>query len=138
MEFKSFDRALFEANDKRAREAIKAYLGSGCKDNPDIYGPDLIFEGRYIEAEICKSWKSGPYPYKEASVPGRKGKWKDLDIEFWRLSNDLSKVQITKGNQLKEQYLIEVPNRYMNEGEFFYRIPKELVVEITLVRHDDS
>ena len=138
MQFKSFDRALFEANDKRARDAIKNYLGEECTDNPDIYGPDLMYKGKFIEVEVCKSWKGGAYPYPDASIPGRKGKWKELNIEFWRLSNDLSNVQITRGDQLDVKFLREIPNKYMREGEHFYRIPKELVLELDLKGDKDG
>lgn len=137
MEFKSFDRALFEENDRRAREAVKKHLGAGCIDNDDVYGPDLIFNGKFIEVEVVKKW-SKKFPYPVTNIPGRKGKWKDLDIEYWRLSNDLSKAQIIQGNQLIEKYLSEVPNRYMSAGEFFYRIPVKEVIEITLGVNDEE
>lgn len=133
MQFKSFDRALFEANDARARKAIKDYLGPECVDNEDIYGPDLIYKGKFIEVEVCKRW-TDKFPYQTASVPGRKGKWKHLDIEYWMLSNDLSKVMITPGKQLLDKFLIEVPNRYVSSGEYFYRVPLENVTEIVITK----
>ena len=132
MEFKSFDRKLFADNDTRARAAVKLYLGDSCIDNKDIYGPDLIYRNRYIEVEICRAWKTDKFPYTETSIPGRKGKWRDLDIEFWRLSDDLSRAHVIKGSQLTNEYLVEVPNKCVKEGEFFYRIPIDLVDEIIL------
>ena len=118
---KPFDRKLFEENDLRGREAVKGHLGAECVDNPDLYGPDLRIGDLWVEVDICRSWVD-EYPYQTVTLPKRKGKWRHLNIEFWRLSNDLSKVIIIPGNKIKEKNLVEIPNKYISSGELFYQI----------------
>lgn len=125
MRRKRFDRDLYNKNDKLAKDAMLKHLGKGWKENPKKTAPDLISDDgeSYVEVEIKRVWKGEKFQYPDVQLPQRKGKWKDLDIEFYILNNELTHAIKIKASSLKDKYLREVPNKYVYAGEYFYGIP---------------
>ena len=131
---KQFDKQLFQANDIAARETIKHYIGrSGLfvRDNPDVYGPDLIvYKGfkplSYVEVEVKLVWKPEQYqfPWGTVQLPERKMKFLNLGlpIEFFILRADLERAVLIPDYIVAKSPIEEVKNKYVKVGELFCRI----------------
>lgn len=137
---KRFDQQLFNTHDDPARRAIIQHLhdqGIFARNNEDKYGPDiLVLKGfkveRYIECEIKLGWKEGEFPFPTVNLPERKGRYtrKKLPIDYWILRSDLQAAVIIPGPLVRKDYLVEVPNRLVSQGELFYQIPIELCAKV--------
>lgn len=135
---KPFSPSLFKENDKLAREAGKRYWskqGYEVWDNPDRYGPDLIVSNEFFcETEIKRVWKGDTFPYETLQIAGRKGKFLDSVIPcvFMVCNDSLTHAIIASEDDVKSSPLVEVPNRYVHKGEYFYQVPLSAtkVVEI--------
>lgn len=136
---KKFDRKLFEENDRKARGLAKKFLedaGYEVKDNPDKYGPDLIVtkDGEvrgFVECEIKRVWKGKEFPYDTVQFPERKKKYvidNDVPVTFLMLNEDCSRMLLVNGDTLINSPLVEVPNRYIYKGEYFYQVDLKDVV----------
>lgn len=131
---KPFDQKLLESNDPSAREAIRDYIGrSGLfvRDNPDIYGPDLIvYKGfkplSFVEVEVKLVWKpeQHAFPWDTVQLPERKLKFLNLGlpIEFFILRADLERAVFFTDNVVAKSPIEEVKNKYVKVGELFCRI----------------
>jgi len=91
----------------------------------------------YHEVEVSQQWTEGVHPYPNGSIPERKIRLLDKHVGcllfFWMLRKDLNRALVFSSCHMKERYLIEVPNRLEPEGEYFYRIPKQLGKEFYLL-----
>jgi len=136
MRRKQFDQKLFDENDVVAREILKKYLTKGdntCIDNPNKYGPDLIFNGKiFMEVEIKhdKRWKQGKdFPFETVQLPFRKndgekgGGWESNKILFWILHPSGTEALVFSKGKLEKASLKEVSNKYSKSGEYFYQVP---------------
>lgn len=144
MAYKKFSPELYRENDSAACDAVLSHLtqqGSYAVRNPDKYGPDILLyrgfkPGFYIECEVKKVWRipssvrnpgddRGEFPYSSIQLPERKKKFLNsgLPIEFWILREDLKFAVIIAEESLSDERLVEVPNKYVAEGERFYQIP---------------
>jgi len=131
---KPFDQKLLESNDPTAREAIKDYIGrSGLfvRDNPDIYGPDLIvYKGfkplSFVEVEVKLVWKpeQNIFPWDTVQLPERKLKFLNLGlpIEFFILRADLERAVFFPDTVVAKSPIKEVRNKYVKVGEMFCQI----------------
>lgn len=131
---KPFEKKIFDATDNPAREAIKDYIGrSGLfvRDNPDIYGPDLIvYKGfkplSFVEVEVKLVWKPEQYafPWDTVQLPERKLKFLNLGlpIEFFILRADLERAVLIPDYVVAKSPIEEVKNKYVKVGELFCRI----------------
>ena len=130
---KPFSKELFDDNDLRAKEVIKKHLNA--IDSDDIYGPDLFVpDGNYYaEVEVKHSWKTYKFQFDTVNIPKRKLKYLDYGmVVFYVLSKDLRRAIIVQGRSLKPEYLKEVKNKFISEGEFFFQIPLSCCIVVTL------
>jgi len=129
MKHKRFDLDMFDLTDRPAREATKQYLsrkGYTAIDNPDKYCADLIIEDLcYIECECKLVWKGSRFPWPSVHLPQRKKKFAKLEmpVRFYIWNKEYSHAMRILGEQLTDDKLIEVPNRMIAKGEYFYDIP---------------
>lgn len=129
MKHKRFDQELFELTDISARDATKQYLsrmGQTAIDNPNKYCADLIIEGLcYVECECKLVWKGPMFPWTSVHLPQRKKKFAKLDMPvlFYIWNAEYSHAMRISGELLTDDRLIEVPNRMIANGEYFYDIP---------------
>lgn len=135
---KPFDRTLFAENDKKARDAVKAWF-KGSKvyrviDNPKKMGVDLLlYEGEEhvgnIEVEVKRVW-NGDFKYTSVQFPQRKSKFCVLSQPtlFVMFNSDLSQFLTVTGQDLLSSPLAVVPNKYVFQGEQFYQVPLDKVI----------
>lgn len=129
MKHKRFDMDMFDLTDSPAREATKQYIarkGYTAIDNPDKYCADLIVEGLcFIECECKLAWRGPKFPWPSVHLPQRKKKFANLSmpVQFYIWNKEYSHAMRICGWQLTDDKLIEVPNKMIANGEYFYNIP---------------
>lgn len=129
---KPFDQGLFEENDPKTREVVKAFFARRnimLQDNPDKFGVDLIDELTELKVEVERRsvWKTGEFPFGEINLPERKAKFfKDKNTCYVIVSEDYAYIGGISGSKilgyLKDPK--ENQNKYVAQGEKFYKIPK--------------
>lgn len=124
---KRFNRELYQQNDDFAKNIVLEYLGEGWEENPNGRSVDLInnYTKQVAECEIKRVWRGPEFPYDDIQIPERKGKWKNLDIQFFILNNEGTHAIMFTGKSLKQSRLKEVPNKFVYKGEYFYKVPLE-------------
>lgn len=138
MQIKKFDQDLHDRYDPPARRAVSAWMkmkwGVECKDNPDIYGTDLIVykngvQVGFAEVEV-RVWT--PYcPFSTIHVPARKKHM--LEVEktlFFALTHDMSHAYWINGLTALQFPLIELRDNTKHEA--YYDVPKELFKYVDL------
>jgi len=141
---KKFEKDLYDKFDGPAKEAMRIHLeheGHIVTVPPEDYGVDLHSKlgdlVMYHEVEVSQGWKSSVHPFLLGSIPERKIRLKamksGLPLYFWMLRLDLRRAVVFGSYCLKDKYLVEVPNRKVPEGEYFYRIPKTMGKEFDLL-----
>jgi hypothetical protein len=142
--YKKFDKDLYTKFDGPGKQAVEDHLtlsGYDVTVPPENYGADLYaVKGQiriYHEVEVSQAWKEKEHPFPRGSIPERKIRLARLHISeplyFWMLRLDLKRALIFPGFRLRNRFLVEVPNRYIPEGEMFYRIPKSLGKEFDML-----
>lgn len=134
---KRFDRALYEANDKLAKEAVVEAIDKRkyvVEENEKKRGVDLLIYNKgehvaYIEAEIKRVWKGKEFPYESVQIPQRKAKFTELDKPtfFVMFNADQTQYLVIKDTDLLKSPLKEVPNKYVYSGEYFFQVPIDKV-----------
>lgn len=133
-EYKQFDREIYSETNQRAIEAVLAHLeheGLYALPNDDLFGPDVVvYRGfrpaYYVEVEMKLVWKADQdFPFQSVQLPERKRKFMELGlpVEFWILRADAKVSVIIPDYVVKEDILVEVPNRLVPSGELFYQVP---------------
>ncbi len=134
---KIFEQSLHDENDLPAREAVKrlyANIGYKLIDNPDKYGIDLIDKEGILSVEVERRlvWNTKEFPFKEVNFLQRKEKFfnssKSKITEYAIVSSDLKRAGIIDRPTLMAFIDLtspeESPNKYVNDSEFFYKIPR--------------
>jgi hypothetical protein len=128
---KRFDQALHDKYDPPARKAVSEWMkmkwGLDCRENPNVYGVDLIAYRAgnpvgFVEVEV-RSWNF--CHHTTIHIAHRKAKLfrQDRPVLFFALTHDLSHAYWLKAELVKECPLIEVNNREVPSGEFFFDVP---------------
>lgn len=127
---KPFNQAVHDACDPPARDAvIRFHESRGYYAKPfDKYKVDLIIENEFMVpvgyAEIeMRDWEECPFP--TIHIPERKKKLFDNDMPttYFVVSKSLKKAWWCKTEEILESPLIEVKNKAVPEGEYFYDVP---------------
>lgn len=134
---KSFNRALYEAYDAPARDALVNYLtakGHTIVNNEENYFVDVVTQKNgytyFNEAEVKVAW-SGDWPthWTEIRIPERKqrllDKYEGVNgvLNFYVFNRDLTAAWRIKDTLLKQDSLREVFGRNIRKGEQFFHIP---------------
>ncbi len=128
---KRFSESLHSKFDAKAREKAKAFIereyGFEVVDNPDPYGPDLMaYDGErfagYVECEVKDVWKGRRFPFQTIQFPKRKSKFLTDAILFVMFNSKMNRCLIVDGRDLEKAKLVEVSNKYVKKGEFFYQV----------------
>jgi len=134
---KKFNRALYEAYDSQAKDALVGYLKK--KDHvlvntEENYHVDVISQKYgytyFNEAEVKVGWEGDwPEHWKEIRIPERKQRLLDKYqgengvLNFYVFSKDLKKAWRIKDTLLTKESLGEAKGRYIRPGELFFHIP---------------
>ena len=137
---KQFDRSLYEQYDQKARQATMAYLkqtGMDVCEHPDRYAQDLIAFAPlddceyHVECEVKIVWKGQEFPYDSVQLPQRKQKFFDGKTKFFIWNKDLDTAVTFWDTDIDDLVPVEVPNKYIAKGEYFYQIPMERVTVVS-------
>ncbi len=135
---KRFDRELYNQVDALAKEKAKSLLNATAYnpvENPKKTQVDLqVFDKDQahlfnIECEVKLIWKTVDFPYESVQIPKRKEKYAILDKPtlFVMFNHDQSAYLVIKSTDLVASPCVEVPNKYVYKGEFFYQVPLDKV-----------
>lgn len=132
---KRFDKSLYDLYDNAAKNGALRYLAhNGARElrpHSDRYGADVEYTDKVgrpgkLEAEIKAVWKGGDFPYPDVNVLGRKGKYFSTGTNLFMMSANYQDYLIIQGRDIMKCPLVEVANRYVFKGEFFYKVPMSL------------
>lgn len=133
---KRFDPALYAANDELCRNKIKELLPNlDIRDNPKKRDVDLLIydkNGNHvanIEVERKLVWKGSDFKYDSIQFAQRKQKYASLPQKtyFVMFNEDFTNYLIVEDATLLASPCVEVPNKYMYKGEYFFQVPKSKV-----------
>ena len=132
MQIKKFDQALHDMYDPPARAAVTAWIkmkwGYQVKDNPDIYGTDLILGKNgirvgFAEVEV-RQWNP-VCPFDTIHVPMRKKHMLEVpNMLFFALTHDMKNAYWIKGEKALQLPTIEMRDKTKHEA--YYDVPKHL------------
>ena len=132
---KKFIQGNYDANDSSGKKAVIKFLekrGLSVKENPDKYGIDLIangttyngkvFDNVPIEVERRNIW-SRIFPYTTVHIPERKTKFLKDYMLYAVVNSEYDRILFCSSDKIKKYPLIEVSNKSIQKGEFFYDVP---------------
>lgn len=135
MKYKPFDQQLHDACDPPARNAVANWLKNlwyiDALPNPDKYAVDLVLSRNgqvfgYAEVEV-RDWGMNFCPYDTIHIAQRKEKLFNHErTTMYVVTKDYTHAYWVRANKIKDCPLIEVRNRAVSEGEYFYDVPKKL------------
>ncbi|QBQ72693.1 hypothetical protein CRP5_gp27 [Roseobacter phage CRP-5] len=136
---KSFSRALYEAYDSPARDALVSYLeakGHTIVNNEENFNVDVVSQKNgytyFNEAEVKTAWKADwPTHWTEIRIPERKQRLLDKHsttdtfsvLNFYIFRPDFKQAWRIKDTQLTQEGLKGAKGRYITNGEKFFHIP---------------
>ena len=143
---KAFNRALYEAYDSQAKDALVQYLtkkGHVLVNTEENYHVDVVSQKHgytyFNEAEVKVAWKEDwPTHWAEIRIPERKGRLVKMYqkqkgvLNFYIFRNDMKQVWRIKDTLLTEDNLKEAKGRYITKGEKFFHIPYTAAELITI------
>lgn len=133
-EYKKFSKTLFRQNDPKSRRIVKEYFLKNkiqLEDNPNKYGVDLLAKDGSLQVEVEHRlvWDDVEFPYSDINVPERKAKFfVENHICYVILSRDYSHIGMIDGETLRKyltsETLRESSNKFIKQGEMFFKVPK--------------
>ena len=125
MIYKQFNKESHAINDKPAKDLVINFLkskGLDAMENPDKYGIDIVVP-RY-EVERREIWID-KFPFKTVHIPARKAKFLKYNIVYAIVNKDFNKIMLCRSKIIRQCNKIEVPNKSVPAGEYFYDVPIE-------------
>ena len=125
MIYKKFNKENHKANDKPAKDLVIKFLqskGLDAIENPNDYGIDVMVSRYEVERRII--WKD-KFPFKTVHIPSRKSKFLKYNIMYAVVNKDFDKIMLCKSSTIRKYKQIEVPNKSVPRGEYFYDVPIE-------------
>ena len=136
---KRFDRNLYKLYDELAKDATRLYnrgRGLSVEDNPNRYAQDLILSEDGCtwlgECEVKLVWDGSDFPYDNVQLPQRKEKFFKETTQFYIWNSTLTRAATFWSNEIQDLEPVEVPNKYVYKGEYFFQVPLERVTFISL------
>lgn len=131
---KGFDRALFEKYDTKAKEATIEFLGGDAREyTENRYKQDIIYTGAdgqelFAECEVKRVWHGWDFPYDSVQLPQRKQKFFDKPTLFFIWNEPVDRAATFWSYMIEDLEPVEVSNRYIRKGEFFFQVPLDKVI----------
>lgn len=133
---KPFSYEVYKRCDAMAKAAVALHLtlsGYDVEVPPENYGADLFHIHPlnadlkvFHEVEVSLGWGDVKFPYPTGSIPERKKRLLGLIDEplfFWMLNSLCNRAVVFSSAYIRDEFLVEVPNKIIHEGEYFYRPP---------------
>jgi len=124
----------YEKHDPQSRQVIKSVFkkrGKVLIDNPDKYDVDLISEDGTVQVEVEHRdvWSNPKFPFSDVNVPERKDKFFKLGkAHYCIVSRNFDRFGFIHKDviqkYMKPKFLVEVYNKFIKNGEYFYKIPQ--------------
>ena len=155
---KRFDPTMYRIADKMAKDCMIKYLtgiGHDVLKLKENYGVDLQstkWDGHslhefYHEVEMKFMWEGDwPKKWKDIHIPFRKNRLitKVYNIDehanffFYIIRGDCEKAWMMDGQIVKSSPVVEVPNRAVRKGEYFFKVPVKKAKLLDLGGQDGS
>lgn len=143
---KPFNRALYQAFDASAKEALVELLqkqGHTIELTAETFNADVVSRKGghtyFNEVEVKTAWKGDwPEHWAEIRLPERKKRLVDMYhdkggfLNFYIFSPDFKQAWRIKDSLLTEDIIRVAKGRYILEGEKFYHVPYESAELLTL------
>ena len=136
---KRFDPVAYKHSDNKAKKCITKYLtsiGHTVLDTEENFGVDLTSTLENIvynhEVEMKHMWEGDwPTVWKDINIPFRKNRLIvqvfDNDplanFYFYIIRGDCEVAWKMDATIVKDSPVVEVPNRAVREGEYFFKVP---------------
>ena len=120
---KKFNKESHAVNDKPAKDLVIKFLkskGLDAMENPNDYGIDIMVS-RY-EVERREIW-TNKFPFQTVHIPARKEKFLKYNIIYAIVNKDFNKIMLCTSEIIRQYNKIEVPNKSVPVGEYFYDVP---------------
>ena len=120
---KKFNKESHAVNDKPAKDLVISFLkskGLDAMENPNDYGIDIMVS-RY-EVERREIWINS-FPFRTVHIPARKEKFLKYNIVYAIVNKDFNKIMLCTSEVIRKYNKIEVPNKSVPKGEYFYDVP---------------
>lgn len=133
----TFSPDAFVRADAKARKVTADFLegmGWSVIEHPDKYAQDLVAtrEGKrfLVECEQKSLWKGERFPFNTLQLPERKQKFFADKTLFFIWNNEWSSAFMFWSHKIKHLEPVEVKNRRIANGEYFFQIPLELTKQV--------
>ena len=136
-QFVEEQHALHDAEAKAIAQQFWIKLGYTCVENPDQYGVDLLVEGKGrkfgCEVETKTGWHGPKFEFPNLRIPFRKRKFTDDRVTFFVLNSGRTHAAVVSRQKLLKSPEVQVKNKMVPMGDFFYEIDLEDVEFINLL-----
>jgi len=134
---KPFSQGNHDANDIMSRKVVLKYLrskGYNATENADKYGIDLCINGKpIIELERRCPFQHKKFPYSTVHIPSRKSKFIESGCIYIVINETYTYGLSCSSKTIKRYSQIEIPNKSMLSGEYFYDVPLSHFILLKLV-----
>ena len=136
---KRYDPVAYKQSDNKAKKCITKYLislGHTVLDTEENFGVDLMstLENTTYnhEVEMKHMWEGDwPTVWKDINIPFRKNrlmvqvfnKEPLANFHFYIIRGDCKVAWKMDANIVKDSPVVEVPNRAVRKGEYFFKVP---------------
>lgn len=136
-QFVEEQHALHDAEAKAIAQQFWIKLGYTCVENPDQYGVDLLVEGKGrkfgCEVETKTGWHGPKFEFPNLRIPFRKRKFTDDRVTFFVLNSGRTHAAVVSRQKLLKSPVVQVKNKMVPMGNYFYEIDLEDVEFINLL-----
>jgi len=124
---KPFNKAAHASNDSIGKQTVLKLLKSmdvEAEENSNPYGVDIILKEGYgtYEVERRPIWDE-TWPFPTVHIPERKTKFLIPDMTYAVVNRDGNKVMLCSSETILKYEQLEVPNKEVVVGEYFYDVP---------------
>ena len=135
-----FDKSQHTLHDAHTKEVARQFwikLGYNCIENPDKYGVDLLVTGKGrkfdCEVEVKTGWHGPELEFPTLRIPFRKKKFTKGRVTFFVLNNARSHAAVVSRQKLLKSPVVQVKNKMVPMGDYFYEIALEDVEFVNLI-----
>lgn len=136
-QFVEEQHAMHDAEAKAIAQQFWIKLGYACVENPDQYGVDLLVEGKGrkfgCEVETKTRWHAPKFEFPNLRLPFRKQTFKDDRVTFFVLNSERTHATVVSRQKLLKSPVVQVKNKMVPMGDYFYEIDLEDVEFINLL-----